>query len=323
MPHPTSGARRRGGPGTLYPIWLGLLAAGGVIALWLGTAPEPEPTPIADAGASAADAAVADAFVPEARFVWRIVEPRAVDAAALGGCLRAAGLRGALAVGQAPALTVTDPDVPRPQTVQLSPDGGVAQIRTARSGERRAWTRLHVATAACLRGPDSQLHDDALGWRWTAADWPQLGQLGGAPVSAFCRLEAMPGGRRTQGLARLDLREIGVQATGPAADLMLQQAAAALIGGADPADLRVGAQRALARPAAEVPGWGGPTDLSLLVRQDAPTVPLAPPARPAPAPKRRPASTGPRPRRPKRVRPRPTRPDTRAPKRPLFRPEYR
>ena len=312
-----------------YPLWVGLIATAGLIGLWLSTLTDTAATeaPGADAGVTAAPTPATP------RLEWQIRQAAVLEPAALTTCLAAAGLSEASVLGTHPRYLITLSGVSLPVVVGA---GEPTHIRTAITGARRAWTRAHVAIAACLRGPQSVLIDPSVSRQWAAPDWPILGRFGGAPVEAFCAVEPIAGGLRTRGLARFDLPDLGIGSTGAAAERMLLQVAAALIGGASAdAALATGRGTIRLRPAAELAGWGGPTDLHLLVHSEAlhrlaePAVPESPPTNPTPASKPKPKPKPARPAAPRikvpkrRARPRPRTPGTRPAKVPVFRPTYR
>lgn len=301
--------RPRGGR---YPLWIGLIALGGLTAIWaLRDPPAPDTAaPPSDAPQSVASAPASTPNTdarPIPELVWHIDGAAPQSGAAIGACLRAGGW-GQLTAhgGGAHPISVTHRLLVLPSL--LTRDGERYTLRTRMANRRHRAFALHSAITGCVGG--ERLEDAALGPLADAESWPGARRDAGMRIDLLVKIAPRPDGLITTGLGRIGLFDLAWRgADTPLARQRLQHAAALVLLADDPAlaTMQYGAGEATLASADAI---GPKTRWITLPPTPAPTV-AAPTTR--------------RPRRPtrrKRVKqPRPKAPPSKAPAS-RWRPDY-
>lgn len=307
-----------------YPLWVGLIAAGGFTALWLARDPAPQPTP--------ADAQIVDAAPPSssadpatrpAELIWRLSGATPSSGAEVGRCLRDAGWDRITAHGGgAYPVSVTYSPLILPSLV--TPTKAGLELRTPMAARRHQAFALHTAIAACL--PGDAIVDPDLGQLTTQEAWPSAARSAGMRVELAVAITPVDGALHARGLGRLGLMDLVLdESDSPIARRRLQQAAAMLLVQDDPGAtaMQFGDGEATLTPT-EAPGLERARRITLPAGATAVAAPrVAPSTVPAPKAARRPRRARPK-TTPKRTPPAkapPARPKSAAPAS-RWRPDY-
>lgn len=316
---------RRTGGGS-YPLIVGVIALGAVLAVWqLGEAPAPTAAPPSAAPPDAAvPTAAPDAEVPVPRLAWTLTGATLPTAADLASCLRAGGWdRVRVLGGKGRPLTITHGPLAMPLVLEAGADGVV--VRSPLAEKRHLALSLHAAVTACAAEGATGLVDEVTGAH--AEQRPSTRRDAGLPLPLLVAIEATPTALYTRGLGRLGLFDVLLLGPdSPRNRRTLERAAVAVLLADDPATtaLTLG-DRSVPLVGSEAAWWpaDAPGGLRGLGSADAafapPALPAAPPTQAAPASAAAPPTASP----PRRVRPAlpPTAPRPAAA--PVFRPEYR
>jgi len=113
----------------MYPLWLGIVALGGITAWWVVAveAPPASDTPVAEVADAAMPTDAAPPVAEPSRLVWTIADRGPIAAGVLDACLARDGMPRALVVGGERTL-ITHPDRIRP--IAVIPEGGGLRIDT-------------------------------------------------------------------------------------------------------------------------------------------------------------------------------------------------
>lgn len=232
---------RRGLPAA-YPILIGLLALGALIAL--SASRREAPIGEADAGADGTADRDAATFDTPLERRWRVTGvPEGLPASGpLKACLAQAGYRKAQVLSAVDARLISYPGLPAP--VAIRSREGAWQIATPVESDRALALALHVLVTSCLQGPGRAVFDPQLDRPVAPTDelpWPSLTEIGGVPVHLLIRAEQIEGGWRSKGLAALALPELALirQAPQPGDRDLVEMAAGQLVALGRPADGRL------------------------------------------------------------------------------------
>ena len=222
-------ARKRRSRRGRYPLFVGVLALGAVVAPTYFDGADYTVQGEQDGAVKPDAASVAARSPARGRLWWRVTgHTQLPKPLTITQCIRQAGYGPVLttrasnesSLNRSPHISIIHAKLPRPATIGFDhDDASTLDLRTPVGQDRRLPIALHLAVAACLRNGATGLVDPDLGRRFELHHWPTASSGGGMPVDAFVDIQHRSGIVTTLGLTRLGLPELALLASGdPDAD---------------------------------------------------------------------------------------------------------